>query len=271
MASSPKKRAPRAAKNLKPTDLRAKMLQEAKDKSTKGTLKEMRDKAKAQAKSKKVSPAKDMNKGGARAKFLRDAKAGNIKAKAPMVSGSSVARGLVKGVLKRAIPVVGFMADASPAQAPAPAQGEKLMRGMPSVGFGGPTSSAAYGYSGRKMKGASVSAKKNIVGNNPNRGLADRKAKAMGTGSAPPGGPPSGKRMKKNNGAFTLGTGAQTTGVATGTASSKPVAPKPRLRPMASAKKEMTFQQAVRRNVTEEYTRKKMRPKGSLLGLLRKR
>lgn len=35
--------------------------------------------------------------------------------------------------------------------------------------------------------------------------------------------------------------------------------------------KGMTFQQAVRRNVTEEYTKKKMKPKGSLLGLLRKR
>ena len=138
----------------------------------------------------------------------------------------------------------------------------------------------------------SPSAKKNIVGNNPNRGLAQTKAKAkgggpikrqgsqapsmakkktMGTGAAPPGGPPSGKRMKKNNGAFTLGTGAQTTGVATGTTSSKPVAPKPRLRPMASAKKEMTFQEATRRNQSDEYLRKKMRPKGNLLSLFRNR
>lgn len=35
--------------------------------------------------------------------------------------------------------------------------------------------------------------------------------------------------------------------------------------------KGMTFQEAVRRNRSDEYTRAKMKPKGSLLGLLRKR
>jgi hypothetical protein len=39
----------------------------------------------------------------------------------------------------------------------------------------------------------------------------------------------------------------------------------------ATVKKEMTFQEATRRNQSDEYLRKKMRPKGSLLGLLRKR
>lgn len=57
-------------------------------------------------------------------------------------------------------------------------------------------------------------------------------------------------------------------------ASSAQAAPKAAAPAPAAAPKQpkgMTFQQAVRRNVTEEYTKKKMKPKGSLLGLLRKR
>jgi hypothetical protein len=50
---------------------------------------------------------------------------------------------------------------------------------------------------------------------------------------------------------------------------SKAAAPAPAAAPKQT--KGMTFQQAVRRNVTEEYTKKKMKPKGNLLGLLRKR
>ena len=57
-------------------------------------------------------------------------------------------------------------------------------------------------------------------------------------------------------------------------ASSTQAAPKAAAPAPAAAPKQpkgMTFQQAVRRNRTEEYTRAKMKPKGSFLGLLRKR
>lgn len=46
--------------------------------------------------------------------------------------------------------------------------------------------------------------------------------------------------------------------------------PKPKARPsVAAPAKEMTFQEAVRRNETEAYIRNKMRPKGNLLDLIR--
>jgi hypothetical protein len=197
---------------------------------------------------------------GSRAKFLSEAKAGNIKAKAPIGGGSSVARSLVKGVLKRAIPVIGFMADASPAQAPAPAQGEKLMRGMPSIGFGGPTSSAAYGY--KKQ------AKKNIVGNNPNRGLADRKAKAMGTGAAPPNGPPSGK-MKSSKAAEFKKKNLDANQKAGKVTPQAPVsaAPKPKARPQPAFKGNWTGAAAT--EMQKRGGRKIKRP--NLLSLFKKK
>ena len=79
---------------------------------------------------------------------------------------------------------------------------------------------------------------------------------------------------KKGSSAFTLGTGNQTPKTKTAPASPASSAPKA---PVASAPKGerrvlgMTFQEAVRRNRSDEYTRAKMKPKGSLLGLLRKR
>ena len=49
------------------------------------------------------------------------------------------------------------------------------------------------------------------------------------------------------------------------------VAPKPKARPSVAPAKGMTFQTAVRRNETESYTRNKMRPKGNLLDLFRRK
>ncbi len=96
------------------------------------------------------------------------------------------------------------------AQAPAPAKGEKLMKGMPSVGFGGPTSSAAYGYSGRKMAGAQTKAKaKSTVWGEARPGAA----RAMGVSKVAP------VDQRK---------------IAEGNKKKSPVPPKPRLRPSVS-------------------------------------
>lgn len=48
-------------------------------------------------------------------------------------------------------------------------------------------------------------------------------------------------------------------------------APKPKARPNVAPAKGMTFQTAVRRNESESYTRNKMRPKGNLLDLIRRK
>ena len=54
-------------------------------------------------------------------------------------------------------------------------------------------------------------------------------------------------------------------------ARSAAVAPKPKARPNVTPAKGMTFQTAVRRNEAESYTRNKMRPKGNLLDLIRRK
>lgn len=152
--AAPRKKPPakRPAKDLKPGDMRSQALNKG-----------------------KPQPAADLKKTDTRASYLKKAKPYQPAPRAPRypkaigpqkpaydkpigperpaASSSSKAGYLLRGAAKRVLPVVGFMADASPAQAPAPAKGEKLMKGMPSVGFGGPTSSAAYGYKGRKMGG----------------------------------------------------------------------------------------------------------------------
>jgi hypothetical protein len=91
-----------------------------------------------------------------------------------------------------------------------------------------------------------VKKKKDVVGNNPNRGLA--------TTAYDPNSQMANREKKKD---------------AQAAVSAAP--PKPRLRPMPSAKKEMTFQEATRRNQSDEYLRKKMRPKGNLLSLFKKK
>lgn len=54
-------------------------------------------------------------------------------------------------------------------------------------------------------------------------------------------------------------------------ARSAAVAPKPKARPNVAPAKGMTFQTAVRRNESESYTKNKMRPKGNLLDLIRRK
>jgi hypothetical protein len=80
--------APRPAKDLKPTDERAKLLKKMQQDKTKRLAGEMRKKAREQASDKKVQPAKDVDhrrtKTSSRAEFLREAKKGNIRtAKSP--------------------------------------------------------------------------------------------------------------------------------------------------------------------------------------------
>lgn len=153
-----------------------------------------------------------------------------------------------------------------------------IIAGSGVVGIGGGV------YLGNKLFSTSSSTKKNIVGNNPNRGIGTSKPKTSASVSPPSGTyfvTPSKAKPKNivgNNPNRNIADIKPKTQMGiwkenkkkkdAATAASKP--PKPRLRPNVEPKG-MTFQEAVRRNRTEEYTRAKMKPKGSLLGLLRKR
>lgn len=66
--------------------------------------------------------------------------------------GSALAKGVALTASFALSPSTFNYKTGGKAEAPAPAKGEKLMKGMPSVGFGGPTSSAAYGYSKPKPR-----------------------------------------------------------------------------------------------------------------------
>lgn len=130
---------------------------------------------------------------------------------------------------------------------------------------------AAFGTGGGNPKTVNPYRKpKDTVGNNPNRGIGTSKASLSGMTGKGRLRPEVKKKKSAIEEAYTLGNGAQgkappntSTSAQTSNASTSAAAPK--------QPKGMTFQQAVRRNRTEEYTRAKMKPKGSLLGLLRKR
>lgn len=135
--------------------------------------------------------------------------------------GSAVAKGAALTASFALSPSTFSYRTGGAAQAPAPEKGEKLMRGMTQVGYGSKTSSADYGYTPKAKK-------KDIVGNNPNRGLGT--PKAGGTGNPKTVNPykapismagggvnkPETKaqapkpKAKPKSKAFTLGTGAQT-------------------------------------------------------------
>ena len=140
MAINPKIIKPRAAADLKPTDLRSQMLRDAQQDKLRKDADKLRETAKEQAADKKVRRAKDVDlrktRSSSRASFVRDAKkaaASVPRAAADLKPGdmrstflekaksaASEARGgstAAKGFLKK-LPVVGtaigFIADASP-------------------------------------------------------------------------------------------------------------------------------------------------------------
>lgn len=165
---------PRPAKDIKPTDLRAKALQEAKTANTKKIASEMKKKAQAQAASKKIGPAKDLNKGGARAKFLKEAKAGKIKAQPPKIINKGLPTAIGSRLMKlgstAALAATFYLGDTFSTKT----GGAAGVRGESDV-------QPKYGRSlraeaeARKKAAGAFPTKKNIVGNNPNRGLGTSK------------------------------------------------------------------------------------------------
>lgn len=124
---------------------------------------------------------------------------------------------------------------------------------------------AAFGTGGGNPKTVNPYRKpKDTVGNNPNRGIGTSKAKPKDTVGINPNRNIADTKPKTQMDIWEENKKKKDAA----TAASKP--PKPRLRPNVEPKG-MTFQEAVRRNRSDEYTRAKMKPKGSLLGLLRKR
>lgn len=274
----------RPAKDIKPTDLRAKALQEAKTNKTKALASEMKKKASAQAASKKVGPAKDLNKGGARAKFLKDVKSGKIKVKPPKVINKGLPTAAASRLMKlgstATLAATFFLGDTfstktgGAAQAPAPKKYEK------------PSPYAVTGKGRLRPEVKKAETKKNIVGNNPNRGLSTSKASSSGmtgNGRLRPEVKKSTQAAKNivgNNPNRNIADTKPKTQMDNWKDKKKALDKNPSqgqgaaitsAAPAVKKAKGMTFQQAVRRNVTDEYTRAKMKPKGSLLGLLRKR
>lgn len=124
---------------------------------------------------------------------------------------------------------------------------------------------AAFGTGGGNPKTVNPYRKpKDTVGNNPNRGIGTSKAKPKDTVGINPNRNMADTKPKTQMDNWKDKKKAQDKNPSQGQGA-----------PVTSAAvkqpKGMTFQQAVRRNVTEEYTKKKMKPKGNLLGLLRKR
>lgn len=112
MAINPKIIKPRAAADLKPTDLRAQILRNAQQDKLRKDADKFRKAAKEQAADKKIRPAKDIKKGDARSKFLKDVKSGKIKAATPATkAGTSVGSrvsSFAKGAAGRALGAAGF-------------------------------------------------------------------------------------------------------------------------------------------------------------------
>lgn len=199
----------RPAKDIKPTDLRSKALQEAKTAKTKRLAAEMKKKATAQVADKKVRPAKDLNKGGTRAKFLKDAKSGKIKVKPPTVINTGLSATAASRLMKlgstAALAATFYLGDtfSTKTGGAAGVRGESdvqpkygmslkekaAKRKTSPLGTGGGNPKTVNSYrkpsepkpsaatpSGTYFATPSKAKPKDIVGNNPNRGLGSKKA-----------------------------------------------------------------------------------------------
>jgi hypothetical protein len=257
----------RPAKDLKPTGARAKFLIEGKQRQLRKSAQEMRKKAKAQAKDKQPRPAKDIEKGSARERILKDSRAGKIKAKPPVATGSS-ASSLVRTGVARLIGAVGAIVDpsfmsyktggqagpgsdksvqslkkkyAQPIGPERPKIGSRRVYTSP-VGPFKPTGGGPERRQGSSSPSMGVKRSDSYFGDVPSY---------KGTQKA--------KTFKEKNLAANQKAGKD----AKKTAKASAAAPR--------KAKGMTFQEAVRRNRTEEYERAKFRPKKSILSLFKKK
>lgn len=252
------------AKDLKPTGARARFLIEGKQRQLRKSAQEMRKKAKAQAKDKQPRPAKDIQKGSAREKIWKDSRAGKIKAKPPVVTGS-YASSLVRTGAARLIGAVGaivdpsFMSYKTGGAAGSPEESSTVRRDRSY----GPLMKANSGGGPRSRQGSQAPSVKRAIGGGPERRQGSS-SPSMGV-----------KRSDSYFGDISSYGGTQKAKVVQkgGGSAKKKAKPTSASSSAAAPRKarEMTFQEAVRRNVTEEYMKKKMRPKKSLLGSLRKK
>jgi hypothetical protein len=225
----------------------------------------------------KPRPAKDLNKGGLRAQYLKGANAG----------GSAVARGLIKK-----IPVVGaalgFIADAAPAGtgSTVPGQAQKAVQKKMKREIRQGSKLAVTGVK-EGITGRTSSLRNKTGQNRPEYPTWKNKGKpsagspfSKGKGSAAQPKPSAGSSSysgygtfnapkKKLSDAFTLGSGAQTAG-------NKPpsvTAPNPnrpnQVAPAASVKKVGRLSRTEREGLSTDRMQRK--PKGNLLGFLKKR
>jgi hypothetical protein len=257
-----RKDTPRPARDVKPGDLRSQTL----------------------TNDNKPRPAKDLNKGGLRAQYLKGANAGG---------GSAVARGLIKK-----IPVVGaalgFIADAAPAgegstkdkystlkkkyssaigptkpktRSEIPANERAPGRGPGVYGDIARERTVKYNpgdYAKYRSGQGTTSVRPTTTRPKPtNTKVAPSTYTGYGTWNAP-------KKKKKPSDAFTLGSGAQTTGNKpfSGTAPNPPSRPN-QAAPAASVKKVGRLSRTEREGLSTDRMQRK--PKGNLLGFLKKR
>lgn len=204
----------------------------------------------------KPRPARDLNKGGLRAQYLKSANAGG---------GSAVARGLIKK-----IPVVGaalgFIADAAPAGEGSTKDKYSTLKKKYSSAIG-PTkpkasessSSAQIGLNKPPRWREDASWKYNAPIGPKKKSASSSTYSGYGTSNVP--------KKSGSSDAFTLGSGAQTTG---GNPVSR-AAPKPNLRPrkVASSAPVARLSRTEREGLSTDRMQRK--PKGNLLGFLKKR
>ncbi len=275
---APAKKAPRAAKDLKPGDSRASYLKKAADKKAKppsGTLTDRMGEArsrpnkglpakidKSRGNLNRANPPKEIRLGGqggtgrslTRAAYLDKFKPvplGNRPAllSGPKVKGGSVGNALARGAFRAvggpAIMLVSMTTEAGSGS------------DKPSGKLFSPSQNRAAGRGNPKTVNPSMR-KKNVVGRNPNEGLGTPSVR-MPKASMSGGGVnrPEAKAMVP-----------KPTARPSVSSTSKPKAPKPTARPSVSPKAE-TFAQATRRNTSDQYLKNKMKPKSNLLGLIR--
>lgn len=277
-APRPKKKA-RPAKDLRPGDVRSQYT--FKNESPQQSARDLKasDLRQKYAEGPKQSrPAADLKPGDSRASYLKKAKAKPyqpaprapkyakpIGPQMPSSAGGTAkaaAGSFVRKTLGRAIGAIGAIVDPSfmnaktggAAEAPAPKKGERLMRGMPQVGYGSKTSSADYGYKPKRKGGGP---ERRQGSSSPSMGV--KRSDSYFSDIPSYKGTQKAKTFKEKNLAANQKAGKEKKQ----TAKSSAAAPR--------KAREMTFQEAVRRNRTEEYERAKFRPKKSILSLFKKK
>lgn len=203
--------APRPAKDIKPTDARARLLKKLQQDKLRKDAEGFRKKAKAQAADKKIRPAKDIKAGDMRSKALKEAKnIAKTRATASVAPTNTTASRSMAGKVASKIPFVGLavdmIANAQPAGSAAERSWERRnteqrrMKGkVGGMSFNKATQPSAYKYTGSTAKKSTT-----VAGRPETPGSYMPKKSTMGANAAPPGGPMTSPRKKAGVNQFNI-------------------------------------------------------------------